>query len=349
MLTMKHFMMFAAAAAMALPLSAQQNNGRTAAETELFHVDVGARIDWQLDRQDSHTDDSNTGFKAKQLVVRLDGTIVDGLTYSLRQRLNKPSKDASFFDATDWVYLNYYYKGWNFQAGKEVVAIGGFEYDIAPINLFSTSVFTANIPCYDLGVSVGYDIKSTDRLTFQATQSPFFTGDNRNMYSYNLMWNGHHGFFTSIYSANLLEYAKGKYISYIALGNKFTFDRVDLCLDFTNRAASHQTYFFKDCTFAGELAWRPADAWRVHGRVTYDVNNAGTDADLVVLPGTELTMAGAGVEFWPLKKKRQSLRLHANCYYSWGKNANAADAMQNKTLFINAGITWQMNCLSLHR
>lgn len=314
---------------------------------EVFRLDVAARVDWQLAHPDGHTDNSNTGFKGKYIAIRLDGQITDGLTYSWRQRLNKKHNDNSFFDATDWVYLNYAIDGWNFQAGKEVVAIGGVEYNIAPIDLFGISVFTANIPCYDLGVSVGYDLTKKDVLTFQAVQSPFFTPENRNMYGYNLMWQGSHGFFDAIYSANLLEYAKGKYISYIALGNKFKMDRFTLDIDYYNRAASHQAFLFKDCTVAAELSYEPGERWRISGKYTYDVNHTGTDADMVVFDGTELSMAGGCVEFYPLKKDRTSLRLHADCYYSWGKNGNAADVMQKNTLFLSAGVTWDMNILSI--
>ncbi len=48
-------------------------------------------------------------------------------------------------------------------------------------------------------------------------------------------------------------------------------------------------------------------------------------------------------------KRRHRLRLHAGCYYSWGANGNADNLMQNKTLFVNAGLTWDMNLLNIKR
>lgn len=57
------------------------------------------------------------------------------------------------------------------------------------------------------------------------------------------MWNGSHGFFDAIYSVNMMEYLPGRFINYISLGNKFTFDKVALELDVMNRASSHQTFF----------------------------------------------------------------------------------------------------------
>ena len=98
-----------------------------------------------------------------------------------------------------------------------------------------------------------------------------------------------------------------------------------------------------------DLAYTPAPRWRVHGKFTYDVNKSGTTKDFTVANGTELKMAGAGVEFFPLLKKRTSLRLHGNFYYSWGHNANSADVMQHNTCLLDFGITWDMNIFSLNR
>ncbi len=315
----------------------------------VLKLGIEARVDFQYDRQENHTVNSETGFKGKYLMVRADGQIVKGLTYSWRQRFNVQHLDRSFFDATDWLYLNYEIAGLNFQAGKEIVAIGGFEYDRAPFDLYSCSVFWNNIPCYALGVSAAYDLSPSDRLTFQVTQSPFFTKANSNMYAYNLMWNGHHSFFDAIYSVNLIEYLRGHYISYIALGNKFTHRNVSLELDLMNRAASHQTFLFRDCSVMAELSWNPNSHWRVFGKMTYDVNKSGTDSDFTVFNGTELTMAGVGLEYFPLRKQRHTLRIHANAFYSWGKNTNTEDLMHHNTLFASAGLTWHIDLLNIRK
>lgn len=328
---------------------ASETSEDTQNPSEILRLDALARIDWQNTSTDGHNIRSNSGFEGKYLMVRLDGRIIEGLTYSWRQRFNKQIFDSSFFDATDWLYLNYAVAGWNFQAGKEVVAIGGWEYDRHPADLFATSVFWNNVPCYQLGVSAGYDITNSDRLTVQVTQSPFFTTSDRDMYGYSLLWNGTHGIYSSIWSANLFEYARGKYISYLSLGNRFSYGNVTLEVDFMNRAASGQTFFFKDCSVISELSWRPGSRWRLHGKFSYDVNRTDKMADLCVLPGTEMKMAGGGVEFYPLAKERTSLRLHAGCYYSWGENANTADIWQNKTLFATVGLTWDMNILSIRK
>lgn len=316
---------------------------------EILKLHIDARLDYQRDWQDWNVNKSNTGFEGKFLNIRLDGSIVPGLTYSWRQRLNKNHDDKTFFDATDWIYLNYDYKKWSFAGGKQVVCIGGWEYDRAPIDMYQYSVFTANINCYEIGASVSYGLTPSDKLTFQVSESPFFTKEDRDMYAYSLMWQGRHGIFRSLWSANMIEYASGRYISYIALGNKFEAGKFGLELDLMNRASSGQTYLFKDCSAIGELTFAPDQRWKIHGKMSYDVNRSGKASDLCVLPGTELKMAGGGVEFFPLRSKKSSLRLHADFYYAWGKNANTADVMQNKSAIFAFGVKWDMDLLSLRR
>lgn len=316
----------------------------------VFRLDGLARVDWQQTAYDGHTSDASSGFRGKYLMLRADGQIAPGFTYSWRQRLNSTLATPAFFDATDWVYLNYAVKGWNFQAGKEIVAIGGYEYDRHPADLYATSVFWNNVYCYELGISTAYNIGSNDMLTLQAVQSPYRTlcGDN-NTYGYNLMWNGRHGCYEAIWSANLMEYAKGRYINYLVLGNRLTLGSVTAEIDYMNRYARGQAFLFSDMTFIGDLAWNISDRWKIHAKYTYDRNKSHTGKDLFVREGTNLNMAGGGVEFYPLLKDRTSLRLHACAYYAWGRNGNAADLMQSRTLFTDLGLTWTMNFLNIRK
>ena len=316
---------------------------------EIIRLDVDARLDYQRDWNDGHTVSDNTGFEGKYLVIRVDGNITGNLSYSWRQRLNKNHNDGSFFDATDWVYLNYDINRWSLSAGKQVVAIGGWEYDRAPIDLYGCSVFWNNIPCYQIGASAAYRLSDSDRLSLQFCESPFFRTDNRDMYAYNLMWSSTHGIYSSLWSANLIEYAPDRYISYLALGNRFSFGKVALELDLMNRAASRQAFFFKDWSVMAELSYRPTAKWNLHVKGTYDRNATTTDADLCVLSGTKMTMVGGGLEYFPLANSNHTLRVHANCYYSTGTNTNTADVMQDKTVLLDLGVKWTMNILSLKR
>ena len=310
---------------------------------EINTLRLEARGDWQ---HDSLVKDER-GFKGRYLNFVLAGNIGEKFSYAYRQRLNKFSKSSSFFDATDWLYINYSpVKRLTLSAGKQVAAIGGYEYDAPPIDIYFSSEFWYNIPCFQWGVSAEYALGGNDALKLQVTQSPFDGFyDHEDMYGYHLMWSGRHGVWSTLWSANLMEYAPKKYISYISLGNQLKLGRVKLCLDFLNRAANHQTYFFKDCSLVGEVSYKPKDCLNLYAKATYDVNKTHTDADLVIHKGTELTRVGGGVEFYPIKN--HDVRLHADYSYAWGKNTNPNGTMQDDQSLVQVGVTWKMNLLSI--
>ena len=329
----------------ALSLTSTAAAADTADEQHLLRLGAEARIDWQEVVQDGSTSDANSGFYGKFIALRADGVIGHGFSYSWRQRINRPQSNSSFFDATDWLLATYSpTERFDFSAGKQIVEIGGWEYDRSPIDLHSCSVFWNNIACYQLGASATIHSNAANQFTLQITQSPMHTALQRNTYAYNAVWRGNYSGFSTIYSFNLIENPAGNYIQYVALGNKFTAGQFCLELDLMNRAAKHQAYFLKDCSVMAELAWRSTNAkWRLHAKFTHDRNTTGTSADQLVLSGTALSMLGGGVEYRPTP----TLRLHATAYHSWGHNANSADVMQHDGTMIAAGITWSMNLLNL--
>ena len=77
-----------------------------AQEASLLKLDIEARVDYSQEYQTGAKLNEASGFKGRYLNIRLDGNLTDKVSYSYRQRLNKPNKDASFFDATDWITLN---------------------------------------------------------------------------------------------------------------------------------------------------------------------------------------------------------------------------------------------------
>lgn len=74
---------------------------------------------------DNANNSNNYGFKGEYFNLKVAGEIAPGLSYSWRQRINTTNMDKTFFDATDWLYLNYNTNRWTFSAGKQVVAIAG--------------------------------------------------------------------------------------------------------------------------------------------------------------------------------------------------------------------------------
>ena len=318
------------------------------AQKDIVDLKIEVRADYQREYMDGESIEENCGFRGKYLNMAISGNITENFSYSWRHRFNKMigPNGSSFFDATDWVWLAYNIKDFEISAGKQVVGIGGYEYDRAPIDLYFCSEFWNNVACYQFGVSGAYSFnEGKDKLMFQFCQSPF-RAINPDMYAYNLMWYGNHGIFSSIYSVNMMEYAPGRFINYISLGNKFTFNRVSLELDFMNRATSHQTFFFKDMSIIGELSWKPIDCLNFFGKVSYDVNNTDNN-DYYVMPGTDMTRLGCGVEYFPLRNGRHDIRLHANYCHTFGKNGNTESVLGDNHSMFDLGVTWKFDVLKI--
>jgi len=317
-------------------------------DNQFVNLQIETRIDYQREYLDGDAVKANSGFKGKYLNVILNGAINDHWSYSYRQRLNKAHADQSFFDATDWIHLTYTLnENWKFNAGKQVVGIGGYEYDRAPIDLYFCSEYWNNIPCYQLGVSTTYTTnKGNDSFMFQFCESPF-NFNNEDLYAYNLMWYGSHGWYNSIWSVNAQEFAPGKFIYYIALGNEFRFGNAKLQLDFMNRATDSHAFFLKDCSVMGELSYLINNKVNVFGRMSYDVNNTNSVGDMCVLPGTELTRVGAGLEYYPLKDGNRNLRFHLYACQAFGKNGNPAGTMLPDQTYVDLGVKFKVDILSL--
>lgn len=313
-----------------------------AQDEPVVRVDLEARGDYQRDYVDGKAVRDSSGFKGQFLNLRVKGRITPHWAYDFRHRLNQTNFDSNFFDATDWLFIDYSpNERWTLSGGKQVVAIGGWEYDRAPIDLYFCSEFWNQVPCYAWGASVTHKCGS-DALTFQFCQSPFqgyYKGAD--LYAYNLVWTGQHGVWSPLWSANMVEWAQGRFINYIALGNAFDLGpKLRVEFDLMNRAAGRQRFLLSDWSVMGEMACRPCRAVNVFAHASYDHNSSGTDADLLVRDGTAITRVGAGVEFYPVRKF--DIRLHAYYCYSWGTNTNPEAIMRDRQHLAAVGVTWKV-------
>lgn len=321
------------------------------AQTEITRAELLTRVEYIQENIDGNNIGANSGFKGKFIFFRIDGSLAEGLTYSYRQRINKPTSVQSLFDATDFINLTYTKGPWSVSGGKQIVATGGYEYDRAPFDLYYCSEYWYNLACFQFGVSGTYAFtESDDKLTFQISESPFRRGvlnpDNDDIYAYNLMWTGSHEWFKTTYSINVMEYAPGKYINYLALGNRFEFGDLALELDFINKGTNAQNFLLEDYCLIGDLCWKASDALNLFVKVSYDRNKSVTE-DLCVAAGTDVFRAGGGIEYFPLKNNR-NVRLHLNCCYTDGKSP-AANSLRPEQTILDAGLTWKLDFLSVTR
>ncbi|MDE5560262.1 MAG: OprO/OprP family phosphate-selective porin [Bacteroidaceae bacterium] len=317
---------------------------------EVRKFSVESRFGWQMLRTDgAGTDGNRTGFRGEFFNLRLDARLYRGLTFSWRQRLNITS-ERNFWNSTDWMTLDYTHDDrWHFSAGKQIVAIGGYEYDRAPIDLYGVnSEFWNQIACYQFGVSASYSFSAADRLLLQFCNSPFrtFIGSN-DTYGFSLMWNGSHGMWETIWSVNAFQCTGGRWMNYIVLGNKFNFlpGRLWLELDYINRASSRQTFLFDDSSVIAEMSARPLRSVRVFAKYNFDINRSGTDADLCVTDGTKIHGVSGGVEYEPFARHPEVLRLFGMAGYTWGVNANPDGAMFDGQVRLSIGAKLNLDIL----
>ena len=132
-------------------LSFAQNND--------FSLRFNTRADFDYEYFDNNSINDRSGFAGKFLNIMLDGKINDKFEYHWRQRLNRTNFTSNFFEATDWAYLSYHINNnFTLSVGKQVVAIGGFEYDYAPIDVYFYSDFCDSMPsCYEFGTSLTWN------------------------------------------------------------------------------------------------------------------------------------------------------------------------------------------------
>lgn len=307
---------------------------------------IETRLAWQEQLVDWHQTDDATGFRGQFINLRFDATLVDGLHVSWRQRLNRQT-DRSFWDATDWLKLDWQVSPqWTLSAGKLVVNEGGWEYDRPPIDLYYCSDHWYHINCYQLGVSATFKPSERDALTLQLCNSPYRQWAGNNSYAVNLQWMGQHKWYHTSFGLNAFQRdSKGHFIGLMSLGNRFLLtEGLRLDVDYIQRFTRHQA-FLKDFTLSTELRGQVHPSTSIFAKYTYDQNKTGYAADREVLNGTQIQSAGCGIEVHPFSKYRDGVRFFAAGTYSWGSNPEPDGCMLDKQLSIQGGLKFKVDIL----
>lgn len=308
---------------------------------------------------------STSGFDGKYLNFELKGEFLEKFSYRYRQRLNIANSLGSktFYQGTDWLALTYNAtKNFSITTGKLCIGIGGWEYDLPPIDVYYASLFWENINCYDIGAQLNFMTNDQNHtISFQITNSPFAMGAFEGMYAYNLMWFGKMGIFRTSYSINMIEQRKGQYINYIALGNGFDFGRFNCYFDFMNRGFfGEEDFLLGDFTLIGEVKYTFTDKLKAFVKGGYDVNEnvpvsvehmlVPEKFDYTVMPGKAYTFCGLGIEAFPYKGN-QDIRLHAFAMLS-SMSEDSIEIIDNVPAIVNnaelrfqfnVGLTWRVN------
>lgn len=309
-------------------------------------IKLGTRLDYGREYVDGDDIRENNGFRGKYLFLQIYGNIGKHFSYSYRQRINEIHKDKDFFDGTDFLNLTYRFNSkWDITAGKMALYLGSWEYDRNPMYVYHFSEWVNHLSSFKFGATLGYNVTPNDRLVAQVTESPF--NKKNDLYAYNFGWSGNHGWFRTIYSANVMEYRPGKFIYYLALGHHLDLGKFTLELDYVNRATERHAFFFKDCSVIGELAFAPTKHWNLLLKSSYSVNNTNDPSDECLMPGTEITQFAGGAEFFPLKDGNKDLRFYATGGYNWGTNTNPNAVVKDDQLLLNVGVQFYIDIVDL--
>ena len=309
------------------------------------------------------------GFHGDYFNFLLGGDFGDHITYFFRQRIVPVKGYTQLFDNTDFLYIQYNFnKQWSLRMGKEAIAVGGFEYDAPPIDVYYYTHYWGHFPCFLLGVSASYKDKSgKNKIVFNVANSPYVKYSHNTDYlenntwkmgllSYNLYWNGKFGHFSTAYSVNFMEYQRGKFINFIVLGNKLSFDKWSVYLDYINRAAGFRD-FFQDFSMVSRLDWHVSPSVNLFAKGGYEQNFANyqyvsdfedpmVDVDMWLPSNHNYWFYGLGMEYHP--RVYPDLRVHAyvaNAVMHRPVNAseNINVDLENMTLTANVGVTWRLD------
>lgn len=315
-------------------------------ETSIDQLAIETRMAWNGQWTEGNMQHDESGFRGQFINLRLDATIINGLSVSYRQRLNKQT-DRTFWDATDWLKLDWQAtRHWSFSAGKQIVNEGGWEYDRAPIDLYYCSDHWYHINCYQLGVSATYKPSGKDALTLQLCNSPYRPWAGSNSYAVNLQWLGQHHWYHTSFGLNAFQRDRdGHFMGLMTLGNRFMMGKnLHLDVDYVHRATRHQA-FFKDFTLSTELRGQVHPSTSIFAKYTYDQNLTGIKADHEVVAGTQMHSTSCGIEVHPFSKYRDGVRFFAVGCYSWGTNPETDAPMLDNQVCVQAGVKFRVDIL----
>ncbi|MCR4817284.1 MAG: OprO/OprP family phosphate-selective porin [Bacteroidales bacterium] len=306
------------------------------------------------------------GFHGKYFNFVVGGDLNDKFSYFFRQRIIAQPGHVSLFDNTDFLYLTYHpNKNWMFRLGKDALAVGGFEYDAAPIDVLFSTNYWDNFYCFQLGGAAAY--KSNDgnhMILAQVANSPYvYYGAalgtalgqewRTGLLAYSLFWSGKFGHFNTLYSVNMFERPDHGFMNYIALGNKLIYDRWDVYYDLIHHALDADDWG-KNFAAVFCFNFHLTKDFNIYGKCSYEqnhsevdfLNTSGLGLDCLIPAGHSYAKYGFGFEYNPSFCK--DVRLHGVLSYCRNGIENAAGAENDRinTVTANIGITWHMN---IHR
>ena len=110
-------------------------------------------------------------FRFDHLMVDLHGNITNKLSYKYLQRVHQGMQaweTENLSSTINYAYLTYQFNDrYAVTAGRQALAIGGFEYYEYPIDIYDFSIINNNVTCYLTGLQFNYTPTPTQELAVQ--------------------------------------------------------------------------------------------------------------------------------------------------------------------------------------
>lgn len=271
------------------------------------------------------------------LYTFLDGSVGEHFSYSVcnhwlstdPKSLYQGTFRSDMLSWIDWANITLSFGKFDFTLGKDVLALGNYEEDANDVDShFNMSSFFWNMAqIYQWGASATINTDEDSSIQLQFATSPFaerpFAGK---LFTYSLRWRGTYGCFSPLYSVNFMEYERGKFLNFVALGNRFEFGNATIDLDYMNRASTIKKFFSQEMTLTAKFNYNFNDKVDLFVKGGYEFNHSENDFFGYEFPDGELdfngltpstlcghkdyVFYGAGVHYYPLRDS-QDLRLHA--------------------------------------
>lgn len=302
-------------------------------------------------------DKSGVDFGNTSLYTLFEGSVGENFSYSMSNHwlstdpasLYQNAFRSDDVDFIDWLTLSYSVGRWTFTVGKDMLAIGGYELDPMDVDQHPTlcSKFWHDCAIYQWGGRLEYESKDeSSTIAFQFGTSPF--GERpfaSKLFTYSFIWYGEFGCWAPIWSANLIEYDRGRFIKMASLGNMFSFGDFAAEIDVMQKLYTIDAKTDYELSLVGKFGYTVKDKVEVFVKAGYEYRTGedifGYEDEPDFIPtyigyGKGYAFYGGGVNYYPLRASKD-LRLHA---------VVGANNYSNKVA-ISVGATYHFNLTDL--
>lgn len=336
------------------------------------YIPMGGKADWDFD------------FGTTSLYTQIEGNLGEHLTYFFSNHwLSTHSKElytinedgdksANFFrtDYNNWLDMGYIgldFGSWDFTLGKDMLAIGSFEeddYDYETHANLNTYFWNA-AQVYQWGAKAAWTNPSeTSQFFAQLSSSPFsqhpfgksWYGEGGHLKTISGGWIGAFDNYESIWSVNMMEYDKGKYLGIVGLGNRFYIDDFTITIDWNNRVTSMKKFFNQEMSLSGTVQYALSEKLEIFAKGGFEIahkhdyfayDDDGFIPSSIYNSGNgSYRFAGIGIHWYPIEDER-NLRLHAVAAYNNYPKLMDDGSRTKKQLSLSVGMLYDFDVIAL--